>query len=110
MFSADFGGNEPARAFFCLFSAFSCSARPAFVRLAVLLQVVIAVADLSLSPSESVNVDQAAVYAVILSSGGLWWAFSESVRYSTVRGSGAFRAIFGGSGVVWVKLLGCGCC
>ena len=55
----------------------------------------IAVADLSLSPSESVNVDQAAVYAVVLSSGGLWWAFFESVRYSAVRGSGASGGDFG---------------
>lgn len=73
----------------------SLSVCPAFVRLVVLLQVVIAVADLSLSPSESVNVNQAAVYAVVLSSGGLWWAFFESVRYSAVRGSGASGGDFG---------------
>ena len=45
---------------------------------------------------------QAAVHAVILSSGGPWWAFSESVRYSAVRGSGGFGAVFavlrGGAG------------
>lgn len=54
-----------------------------------------AVADLSLSPSESINVYQAAVYAVVLSSSGLWWAFSESVRYPAVRGSGASGVVFG---------------
>lgn len=59
------------------------------------LVVVIAVADLGLSLSESVKVDQAAVHAVALSFGGLWWAFSESVRYSVVRGSGSSGAVFG---------------
>ena len=44
---------------------------------------------------EPVKVDQAAVYAVVLSSGGLWWAFSESVSIPAVRGSGGSGAVFG---------------
>lgn len=61
-----FSGDEPARAFSVCFSAFSCSARP--------VAVVIAVADLSfracLSPSRLIKLRFMPLFCPLVLSGG----------------------------------------